>query len=292
MDPQEPRAGLGPFGHLDRLDGWRRAFLRPDGSAYALGERLVLPDLAATLRLVAEGGRDAFYRSPVAARIGASLRAQGGLLREADFAVYRSRWADPLSIRYRAWTVCNTPPPTQGLTSLQLLKIVEQFPIAIWGDASPLYYHVMVEAAKQAFVDRDAWIADPERVTVPVADLLSQAHCRARTAAISLERALRPAPAEPVGGDTVYLAVVDAAGNAVSLIQSIYFDFGSGVVADGTGVLLQNRGSAFSLYPAHPNALAPEKRPDHTRSTPRWRYATAGPSCSTGRWAPICCLST
>jgi gamma-glutamyltranspeptidase len=254
----------GPFGHLDRLDGWRRAFLRPDGSPYARGERLALPDLAGTLRLIAEDGREAFYRGPVAARICASLRAQGGLLCEADFAAYRSRWADPLGIRYRAWTVVNTPPPTQGLTSLQLLKIVEQFPIAAWGDASPLYYHLMVEAAKQAFIDRDAWIADPERVPVPVADLLSEAHCRARAAAISLDRAHRPTPAQAAGGDTVYLAAADLAGNAVSLIQSIYFDFGSGIVADGTGVLLQNRGSAFSLDPAHPNALAPGKRPFHT----------------------------
>jgi gamma-glutamyltranspeptidase len=254
----------GPFGHLETLDGWRRAFLRPDGSPYASGERCVLPDLAATLRLIAHEGRDAFYRGPVAARICAALRDRGGLLTEADFANYRSRWAEPLSVSYHAWTVCNTPPPTQGLTSLEMLNILEQFPIAEWGDASPAYYHIMVEAAKQAFVDRDAWIADPDTTPVPVADLLSKGHARAQAAAIRPERALVPGHIQPVGGDTVYLAAVDARGNAVSLIQSIYFDFGSAVIPDGTGVLLQNRGSAFVLDPAHPNALAPGKRPFHT----------------------------
>jgi oxamate amidohydrolase len=254
----------GPFGHLEGLPSWRRAFLRPDGSAYARGERFTLPDLAATLGLIAEEGRDAFYRGPIAERVCASLLAQGGLLDTKDFAAYRSRWADPLSVRYREWMVCNTPPPTQGITSLQLLKIIEEFPLRSWGDGSPLYVHVMVEAAKRAFVDRDAWIADPDYVTVPVTDLLSPAHTRAQAAAISLESAGTPPRAQPVGGDTVYLAAVDASGNAVSLIQSIYFDFGSGVIADGTGVLLQNRGSAFSLDPAHPNCLAPGKRPFHT----------------------------
>jgi gamma-glutamyltranspeptidase len=254
----------GPFGRLEGLPGWRRAFLRPDGSAYARGERFILPDLAATLGLIAREGRDAFYRGPIAERISASLLAQGGLLDAKDFAAYRSRWADPLSVRYREWTVSNTPPPTQGITSLQLLKIIEEFPLASWGDESPLYVHVMVEAAKQAFADRDAWIADPDYVTVPVRDLLSPAHARAQAAAISLESAGTPPRAQPVGGDTVYLAAVDASGNAVSLIQSIYFDFGSGVIADGTGVLMQNRGSAFSLDPAHPNCLAPGKRPFHT----------------------------
>ncbi len=258
----------GPFGHLDHLDGFRRTFLRPDGAVYAAGEIFALPDLAQTLRKIARDGRDAFYRGPVAAQIVASLRAQGGLLTEADFFAYRSRWADPLSSRYRDWTIYNTPPPTQGVTSLQILNIIENYPIASWGDEAAAYYHVMVEAAKHAFVDRDKWIADPEVSPVPVAELLSTAHAQAQAAAIDLERALSPQTIQPVGGDTVWIGTVDAAGNAVSLIQSLYFDFGSGVVADGTGVLLQNRGSAFSLDPSHPNALAPGKRPFHTLNPP------------------------
>lgn len=254
----------GPFGGLERLEGWRRTFLRPDGSTYAAGDRYTLPDLAATLRTIAREGSGAFYRGPIARRIGAVLEEQGGLLRDADFARYRSRWADPLSVRYREWSVCSTPPPTQGLTSLEILNILEQFPLSAWGDASADYYHVMVEAAKLAFADRDAWIADPEFAQVPVPDFLSPSRGRAQAGTIRFDRARKAGPAHPVGGDTVYLAVVDADGNAVSLIQSIYFDFGSAVVVDGTGVLLHNRGSAFSLTPGDPNALAPGKRPFHT----------------------------
>ncbi len=254
----------GPFGRLERLDGWRRTFLRPDGSPYTPGARFMQPALAGTLRAVAHGGRDAFYRGPIAERIGAALEEQGGLLRTADFAGFRSRWVEPLAISYKEWSVYNTPPPTQGLTSLQILNIVEQFPLASWGDASADYYHVMVEAAKLAFTDRDAWIADPEYAPVPVADLLAKARGRAHAAALALDRAQAVSPAPPAGSDTVYLAVVDADGNAVSLIQSVYFDFGSAVVVEGTGILLQNRGSAFSLDPASPNALASGKRPFHT----------------------------
>ncbi|HTD48908.1 MAG TPA: gamma-glutamyltransferase [bacterium] len=261
------RAGIGPdsgpFGHLETLEGFRRTFLRPDGSAYPAGARFVMPGLGRTLAAIARDGRDAFYRGPIAAQVCAYLEARGGLLAEADFAGHRSRWTDPISVRYRDWTVCNTPPPTQGLTSLQMLNILAHYPIARWGDQSPDYYHVMVEAAKQAFVDRDAWIADPDVHPVPVEELLSESRGRAQAAAIDLARA-QPRTIGAVGRDTIWLGTVDAAGNAVSLIQSIAFDFGSAVVAEGTGILLQNRGAAFSLDPAHRNALAPGKRPFHT----------------------------
>ena len=266
------RKNIGPdsgaFGHLEQWSGFRRTFLRADGAAYARGETLALPDLGHTLREIARGGRDAFYQGPVAAKIVASLREQGGLLTESDFSAYRAQWADPVSVRYRDWTVWNTPPPTQGVTSLEILNIIENYPIAAWGDAQAAYYHLMVEAAKQAFVDRDAWIADPEFSPVPVADLLAKSRGQAQAAAINLERALSPQSIQPVGGGTVWIGTVDGSGNAVSLIQSLYFDFGSGIVADGTGVLVQNRGSAFSLDPAHRNALAPGKRPFHTLNPP------------------------
>jgi gamma-glutamyltranspeptidase/glutathione hydrolase len=254
----------GPFGHLEREAGFRRAFLRPDGSAYAAGEVMVIPDLAATLAAIARDGRDAFYRGAITSRICRSLAARGGMITESDFAGHRSRWTDPIYVSYRDWTVCTTPPPTQGLTSLEILNIVAHFPVAAWGDESPAYYHLMVEAAKQAFVDRDAWIADPDVTPVPVDVLLSDAHGRAQAEAIDPNRAKPPQPLRPVAPDTIWLGTVDAAGNAVSLIQSIAFDFGSGVMADGTGILLHNRGSAFSLDPGHPNALAPGKRPFHT----------------------------
>ncbi len=254
----------GPFGHLEDLDGFRRTFLHPDGSVYRAGERQVVPGLAETLATVARDGREAFYRGPLAARVCAYLHERGGLLTEADFASHRSRWTDPIHVRYRNWTVCNTPPPTQGLTSLEILNIIGHFPVAEWGDHSPAYYHTIVEATKMAFVDRDAWIADPDARPIPVEELLSDAHGRAQAAAIDPDRAQALRSIRPVGRDTIWLGTIDAAGNAVSLIQSIAFDFGSGVVAEGTGILLQNRGAAFSLDPAHHNALAPGRRPFHT----------------------------
>lgn len=254
----------GPFGHLEDLEGFRHTFLRPDGSPPAVGERFIVPDLAATLAAIQRGGCDAFYRGSIAARICEYLRTRGGLLTPGDFAAHRSRWVDPLRVGYRAWTVCNTPPPTQGLTSLQILNIITHFPIATWGDESPDYYHTIVEATKQAFLDRDAWIADPDTRSIPVGHLLSGAHGRAQAAAIHPEQAQAWHSLRAVGNDTIWLGAIDREGNAVSLIQSVAYDFGSGIVAEGTGILLQNRGSAFSLDPAHHNALAPGRRPFHT----------------------------
>jgi len=254
-----------PFGGLEALDGFRRTFLKRDGEPYARGERMCVPEVAATLRTIANGGRDAFYRGPIAAAIVRFLHERGGLLTEADFAGYRSRWEDPLSLPYRCWTLYNTPPPTQGLTSLQILNVLQRFEPAALARVPADFYHVMVEATKQAFVDRDAWIADPDFHFAPIARLLSSERAVKHAAAIDLTRAASPAASAPAGGgDTVWLGVVDEMGNAVSLIQSIYFDFGSGVIPDGTGVLLQNRGSSFSLDASLPNSLAPQKRPFHT----------------------------
>lgn len=252
------------FGGLEALDGFRQTFLKPDGSLYARGECFAMPDLAATLRAIAAGGADAFYRGPIAAAIARFLREHGGFLTEADFAGYRSRWEEPLSLTYRRWTLYNTPPPTQGLTSLQILNIMQRYDPVALARVPADFYHFMVEATKQAFVDRDAWIADPLFHPAPTAALLSPAYAAGQAAAIEATRAALPVTSRPAGGDTVWLGVVDELGNAVSLIQSIYFDFGSGVIADGTGVLLQNRGSSFSLDASHPNALAPGKRPFHT----------------------------
>ncbi len=252
------------FGGLEALAGFRRTYLKPNGDVYARGERLVLPELAATLRAVAAGGVDAFYRGPIAAAITEYLAQQGGLLTAADFAAYRSRWEEPLTLAYRRWTLYNTPPPTQGLTSLQILNIVQRYDPAALAREPAHYYHVMVEATKQAFVDRDAWVADPDFHPAPLDELLGAARAGVHAAGIDPGRASVPNAGRPSGGDTVWFGVVDEAGNAVSLIQSIYFDFGSGVIPDGTGVLLQNRGSSFSLDPSQPNALEPGKRPFHT----------------------------
>jgi gamma-glutamyltranspeptidase/glutathione hydrolase len=192
------------------------------------------------------------------------MRANGGLLTAADFAGYHGRWGTPLTLPYRRWTLYNTPPPTQGLTSLQILNILQCYePADLMRDPAD-FYHFMVEATKRAFVDRDAWIADPDFHPAPLEELLSAGHAAGHSAAIDRARAAAPKASAAAGGDTVWLGVVDEGGNAVSMIQSIYFDFGSGVIPDGTGVLLQNRGSSFSLDPLHPNALAPGKRPFHT----------------------------
>ena len=252
------------FGGLDELPGFRRTFLDPSGHAYRRGERCALPELASTLRAIATGGVDAFYRGPIAEAIATYLAREGGLLTAMDFAAYRSRWEAPLGLAYRRWTLYNTPPPTQGLTSLQILNIVRRYDPATLAHEPADYYHAMVEATKQAFPDRDAWIADPDFAPAPLEELLGDARAQAHFAAIDLTRASPPRVSRPGGGDTVWCGVVDEAGNAVSLIQSIYFDFGSGVIPDGTGVLLQNRGSSFSLDPSHPNALEPGKRPFHT----------------------------
>ena len=252
------------FGGLEALPGFRQTFLKPDGEAFGGGERFTLPALAATLRAVATGGVNAFYRGPIAAAITDYLAREGGLLTAADFAAYRSRWEEPLSLLYRRWTLYNTPPPTQGLTSLQILNIVQRYDPAALARNAADYYHLMVEATKRAFVDRDAWIADPDFRPAPLEHLLSAARADVHAAAIDDARASVPHASSPSGGDTVWFGVVDEAGNAVSLIQSIYFDFGSGVIPDGSGVLLQNRGSSFSLDPSQPNALEPGKRPFHT----------------------------
>lgn len=252
------------FGGLEAFDGFRRTFLKPDGSFYARGERFAMPDLAATLRAIASGGTDVFYRGPIAVRIAAHLRERGGFLTESDFARHRTVWEEPLCIPYRRWTLYNTPPPTQGLTSLQILNVLQRYTPTELARSPADFYHFIIEATKQAFVDRDAWVADPLFHVAPIAELLSPAHAAAQAAAIDPSRAAVPQASRPGGGDTVWMGVVDEAGNAVSLIQSIYFDFGSGVIPNGTGVLLQNRGSSFSLDATHPNALAPHKRSFHT----------------------------
>lgn len=256
-------AESGPFGSLDQFDEFRKVFLKPDGCVYQRGEPFVQLDLARTLRLIAEGGREVFYEGPVATAICRALAEAGGLLEPEDFASYRSVWADPIAVSYREWVVYNTPPPTQGVTSLQILNILENYPIRQIGDRSPDYYHVMIEATKRAFSDREH-LADPDFVEVPVREFLSKSWAAEQVRTIYMDQAADCWNLSTFGGDTVWLGVVDAEGNAVSFIQSLYFDFGSGIVAGDTGVLLQNRGSSFFLDPGHPNVVEPGKRPFHT----------------------------
>ncbi|MBX3028403.1 gamma-glutamyltransferase [bacterium] len=243
-------------------DDARRAFT-VDGRAPRPGEVARLPELAASLRLLAAGGRDVFYAGELARAIAECSRAHGGLLDADDLAAHRSTWVEPIATDYRGVEVCELPPNGQGLTALLALNILECFDLA--GAAADARAHLQIEAMKLAFADRDRWIADPEHAAVPVSMLIDKAYAQGRAALIRPEAALKRVRSggAPIS-DTVYLATADRDGMVVSLINSLYLAFGSGMVAGRTGIALQNRGFGFRLDPAHPNCIAPGKRPFHT----------------------------
>jgi gamma-glutamyltranspeptidase/glutathione hydrolase len=252
------------FRALQRFEGFARTFLRPDGRPWALGQVLRQPELARTLETLARDGADAFYTGPIAQAIVADLAAGGGLLSAADFAEHRADWVEPISVRYRDTTAYNFPPNTQGMASLAILNILENIDLRAIPEGSADYFHLLIEATKQAFLDRDRWLTDPAFADIPLARLLSPEHGRAQAARIRKDRAgTDTRPLDP-HGDTVWFGAIDARGHAVSVIQSIYHDFGSGIVPGGTGVILQNRGSFFSLSPDAANRLEPRKRCFHT----------------------------
>lgn len=244
-------------------DETARAVFKRAGRPLRMGERLAMPALARTLRTIAQGGPDAFYRGEIAERICGYLAERGGLLTPDDFAGERADWVDPISAPYRGRTVWQMPPNTQGFSALQILRILDGLDVAALGDATVAYIHTIAEATRLAFEDRDRYLCDPAFGEIPLERLLSEAHAAVLRARLDLARKGGPDTA-PTGGDTCYLCAVDRDGNAVSLIQSIYFDFGSGVVAGDTGVLLQNRGTFFRLGTSHPNRLEPRKRAFHT----------------------------
>jgi gamma-glutamyltranspeptidase/glutathione hydrolase len=232
----------------------------------AVGQVFRNPDLAGSLRQIAQGGRDAFYKGDIARRILELSKQHGGTFTEKDFADYTSEWVDPISTTYRDWTVYELPPNGQGLAALEMLNIMETFPLGQFGLNSTRALHAMIEAKKLAYADLIRNIGDPKFSKVPVAEMLSKGFAAKRAQLIDPNKAnCNVVPGSPLaGGDTIYLSVVDRDGNMVSLIQSNYENFGSGLVADGTGFALQNRGALFSLDPDSPNALAPRKRPLHT----------------------------
>lgn len=252
---------LGVLQHPDAL----RAFAI-DGRGPRLGEVFRVPALAASLETIADGGADAFYRGPLAAQIVEFSAANGGVLALDDFAAHTSTWVEPIATDYRGYCLHELPPNGQGLTALIALNILENFDLAALAPESADTLHLRIEAVKLAFADRDRFIADPEMATVPVTELLSKDYAQGRAALIDRRKAAKHARPGKVGtgSDTVYLTTADAAGNVVSLINSLFFGFGSGMVAGDTGIVLQNRGFGFSLDPTHPNGLAPHKRPFHT----------------------------
>jgi gamma-glutamyltranspeptidase/glutathione hydrolase len=239
-----------------------------DGRACRVGERLRMPEYAATLRRIAAGGRDAFYTGEPAERIAAYCRAHGGLLDEADLAAYRCEVGAPIETTYRDCTVQTTAPPSQGAILLEELNLVETFDLQSLPWGGPDAVHLMAEAKKLAFADRNAYLGDPSFRANPLSALLSKEYARKRREAIRLDSALRhaePGALPEHSGDTTYLCAADRDGNLVSLITSLSAAFGCGEVIEGTGMLLNNRvGRGFSTDPASPNVLAPGKRTMHT----------------------------
>jgi gamma-glutamyltranspeptidase / glutathione hydrolase len=239
-----------------------------DGRAPRLGEIFRNLDVARSLEQVAKGGRDAYYKGEIAARIVGYSSKMGGTMAAEDLADYSSEWVEPISTTYHGWTVYEIPPNGQGIAALEMLNIMEKFPLAEFGQDSADALHTMIEAKKLAYADMHRYVADPKFSKVPVEGMLSKDYAAQRAKRIDMARAscsISPGePAFPTSGDTTYLTVVDADGNMVSLIQSNFSGFGSGLVADGTGFVLQNRGGLFSLDPDSPNALAGRKRPLHT----------------------------
>jgi gamma-glutamyltranspeptidase/glutathione hydrolase len=236
----------------------------PGGRAPRVGEIFVNRRLGATLRAIGAGGRDEFYRGETARRILRFAESQGGLHTAADFSAQTSDWVEPLKISYRGYTVCEMPPNTQGLAVLEMLNILEGDDLRALGHNTPAYLHRLVEAKKLAFLDRARHITDPTFYEAPLAKLLSKDYASELRRQIDPRRT-RAANAGPRGGeDTVYLTVVDRERNVVSLIQSIFSQFGSGLAAGETGLILHNRGAGFSFDPQHPNRVAGGKRPFHT----------------------------
>jgi len=238
----------------------------PNDHAPRVGEVFHNPDLAWSLQQIAEQGRDAFYKGEIAKKIMESMRHHNGTMMAEDLAGYSSEWAEPISTTYRDWTVYEMPPNGQGIAALEMLNIMETFPIGQFGFGSTKALHAMIEAKKLAYADMAKYVADPRGQKLPVAALLSKDWAKQRAQLIDTEHAnCEVGAGELAGGsDTTYLSVVDREGNMVSLIQSNYSGFGSGIVAPGTGFALHNRGGLFTLDTASPNALAGHKRPRHT----------------------------
>jgi gamma-glutamyltranspeptidase/glutathione hydrolase len=239
----------------------------PQGRAPRAGEVFRNPDLARTLGAIARDGADAFYRGDVAQRILACCAKQGSAHAAADFAEFKAEWVTPLTTNYRGWDVFEIPPNSQGIAALVMLNILEGFPLAEMGRGTAETLHAMIEAKKLAYADMQRHVGDPRFTKVPVDAMLSKAYARTRAALIDPRRAASSVDAGELpirGGDTTYLCAVDAAGNIASVIQSNFANFGSGVVAEGTGFALQSRGGLFTFDRSHPNALEGRKRPLQT----------------------------
>ena len=277
MEPARPRAGQSP----NRREGAPspNAERRTPGK----GDIFKNPDLARTLRLIGEKGRDAFYKGEIADKIDAFMRDNGGFLRKTDFEKHTSTWVEPVSVNYRGYDIFELPPNGQGIATLQILNILEGFDLRAMGRNSPETLHTMIEAKKIAWADRAKFYADPDFAKIPLAGLLSKQYAAERRKLIDPNHAAktveagnpRARVAPGIGpragaqsliddGDTIYMCTADDEGNMVSLIQSNYRGMGSGIVVPGLGFMFQDRGELFSMDPQHANVYAPGKRPFHT----------------------------
>jgi gamma-glutamyltranspeptidase/glutathione hydrolase len=224
-------------------------------------------DLARTLRLIGQKGRDAFYRGEIADKIDAFMRANNGFLRKTDFEKHTSTWVEPVSVNYRGYDIFELPPNGQGIATLQILNILEGFDLRAMERNSPETLHTMIEAKKIAWADRAKFYADPAFAKIPLAGLLSKAYAAERRKLIDPNHAAKQVAAGNSAldqGDTIYMCTADDEGNMVSLIQSNYRGMGSGIVVPGLGFMFQDRGELFSMDPQHANVYAPGKRPFHT----------------------------
>ncbi|MDA1190199.1 MAG: gamma-glutamyltransferase [Candidatus Poribacteria bacterium] len=265
VTPQIGASWRGSRTLLSATDDSRATWLYGDGSPPQPGKVFRNPRLGRTFRLVAEGGRQAFYEGEIASKFVKCSNKHGGVFTMKDMKDHTSTWVEPISVNYRGYDVLEIPPNGQGIAALEALKVIEFEDIAAMGFNTPDTLHLELEAMKLAFHDRNRYVTDPEFAAIPIEGLLSDEYARAQRARISMERAIAsPTHGVPPGTDTVYLCAADADGNVVSFINSLYAGWGSGITAEDTGIMLQNRGQSFSLDPNHVNVIAPHKRTRHT----------------------------
>ena len=251
---------------LARDDGARATFLVEGSRAPKAGEWYRNPDLAASFRMIAEGGAKALYGGALGRRIADRVRELGGFLTLEDLERHEPEWVEPISVPFRGHTIWELPPNGQGIAALEMLRILEPYDLKAMGHNSPAYLHHLIEAKKLAYADLARWVGDPAAMTIPPTRLLDDVFIKARRGLLDPAKAAeRVGPgAAATASETIYLAAADSAGNMVSFINSIYWEFGSGVVVPGTGFALQNRGAGFSMETGLPNTAGPRKRPFHT----------------------------
>jgi gamma-glutamyltranspeptidase/glutathione hydrolase len=251
---------------LQRDDGARATYLIDGQRAPQPGEWFRNPDFAASLKLIAERGPEVLYGGELGLRIAERVQALGGFLTIEDFKSHEPIWVDPISVDFKGYRVWELPPNGQGIAALEMLRILEAYDLERMGHNSPEYLHHLIEAKKLAFADLARWVGDPEYMTIAPQELLTDEFIASRRALIDpLRAAERVEPGEAVtASETIYLSAADEHGNMISFINSIYWEFGSGVVVPGTGFALQNRGAGFTMELGLPNTVGPGKRPFHT----------------------------